>query len=129
MSSVQCCCGCDLQVVATKEGEHAGQFNHFCIHTDKPINAMCAAEIQPENGKWKNIRGEIKIIKPECFNSQEVCRTCIKGNVTNIQTTTSSVTSKVTKVVVKDPDFFKKITRNVAKQMDEEMMYPHQLDQ
>lgn len=107
MTSVQCCCGCNLQVLATKEGEHVGEFNHFCIHTGKPINAMCAAEIQPENGKWKNINGEMKTIKPECINSQEVCRTCIMGNVTTTTTTaTSSVASKVKKVVTNDLNFF-----------------------
>ena len=56
-------------VQATKEGLYAGEFNHFCINTGKPINAMCAAEKQPADGKWKNVFGQIKTIKGECINS------------------------------------------------------------
>ena len=54
--SVQCCCGCEMKIIATKEGEHAGEYNHFCIHTGKPINAMCAAEVQ---GKGESVNFEI----------------------------------------------------------------------
>ena len=42
--SVSCCCGCPLKVSPIPEGnENAGKFNHYCINSMNPINAMCAA--------------------------------------------------------------------------------------